>query len=104
MPKQAAQMDHQDSGSRVNIFPAYLQLENLCWMTRVFCIGSGQSDETSFAGTSEHFNMAWMLQVVGQLAGKYSEQQVRQAVSFLADDGAIYSTIDDIHFKSCEGC
>ena len=42
----------------------------------------------------------WM-QVVGQLAGKYSEQQLRQTVGFLADDGAIYSTIDDIHFKAC---
>ncbi|KAK9833208.1 hypothetical protein WJX74_010485 [Apatococcus lobatus] len=41
-------------------------------------------------------------QVVGQLAGKHSERDVRQAVSFLADDGAIYSTIDDVHFKSCE--
>ena len=47
-------------------------------------------------------NVAWLLQVVGQLAGKYSERELRQAVSFLADEGAIYSTIDDIHFKSCE--
>ena len=75
----------------------YLHLKNLCCIT--WCIGC-----IIVAGTSEQVNMAWMLQVVGQLAGKYSEQQVRQAVSFLADDGAIYSTIDDIHFKSCEGC
>ncbi|KAK9864910.1 hypothetical protein WJX84_000889 [Apatococcus fuscideae] len=40
-------------------------------------------------------------QVVGQLAGKFSEQQVRQAVAFLSDEGQIYSTIDDLHFKSC---
>ena len=42
-----------------------------------------------------------LLQVVGQLAGKFSEQQVRQAVAFLSDEGQIYSTIDDLHFKSC---
>ena len=36
---------------------------------------------------------------VGSFAGKFTEQQIRNAVFILSSEGNIYSTIDDEHFK-----
>ena len=38
--------------------------------------------------------------VVQQLNGRFTEAQVREAVEHLVNEGHLYSTIDDDHFKS----
>lgn len=38
-------------------------------------------------------------QVVNQLS-RYSEQQVRRSIEWLTDEGHLYSTVDDDHYKS----
>ena len=42
-----------------------------------------------------------MLQVLARAGGRYSMVQVREAVDALQNEGHVYSTIDDNHFKSC---
>ena len=39
--------------------------------------------------------------VIARSGSKYSHQQVLNAVSFLVDEGHLYSTIDDAHWKTC---
>lgn len=39
-------------------------------------------------------------EVVTQLNGRFTEPQVREAVEHLVNEGHLYSTIDDDHFKS----
>jgi replication factor A2 len=38
--------------------------------------------------------------VVTQLNGRFTEAQVRESVEHLVNEGHLYSTIDDDHFKS----
>ena len=38
--------------------------------------------------------------VAQQLNGRFTEAQVREAVEHLVNEGHLYSTIDDDHFKS----
>ena len=40
-------------------------------------------------------------QVLARAGGRYSMVQVREAVDALQNEGHVYSTIDDNHFKSC---
>jgi len=42
-----------------------------------------------------------VLQVLNRAGGRYSLVQVREAVEALQNEGHLYSTIDDQHFKSC---
>ena len=44
---------------------------------------------------------ATVLQVLARAGGRYSMVQVREAVDALQNEGHVYSTIDDNHFKSC---
>jgi replication factor A2 len=37
---------------------------------------------------------------VTQLNGRFTEAQVRESVEHLVNEGHLYSTIDDDHFKS----
>ena len=37
--------------------------------------------------------------VAGLKSSGYSEQQVRQAVDYLATDGHLYNTVDDNHYQ-----
>jgi replication factor A2 len=39
--------------------------------------------------------------VLARLGGRYPPQAVLGAVNFLVDEGHLYSTIDDAHWKSC---
>jgi replication factor A2 len=39
------------------------------------------------------------VQLVQALSGSYSENQVRTAVTKLVEEGHLYSTIDEEHFK-----
>ena len=41
-----------------------------------------------------------MLQVVNLLGGRYNLGQVREAMQFLSDEGLVYPTIDEQHYKS----
>ena len=41
--------------------------------------------------------------VLAQLRAKFSEAQIRQAITFLSNEGHVYSTIDDDHFKCTDG-
>lgn len=43
-----------------------------------------------------------LLQVLARAGGRYSLVQVREAVVALQNDGHLYSTIDENHFKSCD--
>jgi replication factor A2 len=38
--------------------------------------------------------------VVAALNGRFTDAQVREAVESLVNDGHLYSTIDDAHFRS----
>lgn len=40
-------------------------------------------------------------EVVQRLGGRIPEQQIMQAINFLVDEGHLYSTIDEHHFKAC---
>ena len=40
------------------------------------------------------------VQVIAQLNGRYSVPMVRQAVEWLSNEGHLYTTHDDHHFKS----
>ena len=40
------------------------------------------------------------LQAIGQLNGKFSVPAIRQAIDWLANEGHLYTTHDDQHFKS----
>jgi replication factor A2 len=39
--------------------------------------------------------------VLARAAGRYSLVQVREAVEGLQNEGHLYSTIDENHYKSC---
>jgi replication factor A2 len=39
--------------------------------------------------------------VVTKLGGRYNLGQVREALEFLSNEGHVYSTIDDQHYKTC---
>ena len=39
--------------------------------------------------------------VIARANNRYNQQQVMSAVIFLVDEGLLYSTIDDAHWKSC---
>lgn len=39
--------------------------------------------------------------VIARSGNRYNQQQVMSAVTFLVDEGHLYSTIDDAHWKSC---
>jgi replication factor A2 len=41
-------------------------------------------------------------QVAQRMVG-YSRQQVKEAIEFLVNEGFVYSTIDDDHYKSTNG-
>jgi hypothetical protein len=41
-------------------------------------------------------------QVLARAGGRYSLVQVREAVDALQNEGHLYSTIDENHFKSCD--
>jgi replication factor A2 len=47
-----------------------------------------------------YFQGVHVNEVVQQLNGRFSEPQVREAVEHLVNEGHLYSTIDDDHFKS----
>jgi hypothetical protein len=40
--------------------------------------------------------------VLARSGGRYSHAQVREAVDALQNEGHLYSTIDEFHYKSCE--
>ena len=68
-------------------------------------LGTGASDvqqqsnkEFLANGVSLRYNMS-ALQVTKALAGKFSNQQIHQAVTHLVDEGHLYTTIDEFHFK-----
>jgi hypothetical protein len=42
------------------------------------------------------------LQLLMRTGGRYSMVQVREACAKLADNGRVYSTLDENHFKTCE--
>jgi hypothetical protein len=42
-----------------------------------------------------------LAQVLARAAGRYSLVQVREAVEGLQNEGHLYSTIDENHYKSC---
>jgi len=39
--------------------------------------------------------------VIARSSNRFNQQQVMGAVTFLVDEGHLYSTIDDAHWKSC---
>lgn len=45
--------------------------------------------------------LAGWLQIVEKLGRRYNVGQVKQAIEFLSNEGHLYSTIDEQHFKSC---
>ena len=42
----------------------------------------------------------YIADVVAALNGRFTDAQVREAVESLVNDGHLYSTIDDAHFRS----
>ena len=42
-----------------------------------------------------------LAQVLARAGGRYSLVQVREAVEGLQNEGHLYSTIDENHYKSC---
>ena len=51
------------------------------------------------APPSDHYVLE-SLDVVAALNGRFTDAQVREAVESLVNDGHLYSTIDDAHFRS----
>lgn len=45
--------------------------------------------------------LACLMQVLARAAGRYSLVQVREAVEGLQNEGHLYTTIDENHYKSC---
>jgi len=42
-------------------------------------------------------------EIIASLSNDFAEQDIRQAVMFLSEEGHVYSTIDDDHFKAPQG-
>lgn len=53
-----------------------------------------------FAGDAQNESGTALDAVVKKLAGNYPEEAVRKAVEYLTDEGHLYSTIDETHFKT----
>jgi replication factor A2 len=42
-----------------------------------------------------------VIEVLNRTGGRFNHAMVREAITFLVDDGQLYSTIDDEHWKAC---
>lgn len=54
-----------------------------------------------FAATSAFWSHLSFIQVVARSGGRYTVQQIQDAVEALQNDGQLYSTKDDQHYKPC---
>ena len=41
-------------------------------------------------------------QIISKMAGNFNERQVREAVEFLSNEGHVYSTLDEDHFRATD--
>lgn len=41
------------------------------------------------------------LQIAQHLSNQFNFNQVKEAIEFLSNEGHIYSTVDDQHYKTC---